>query len=122
MLDDKSNWLFTPPRTRRWLMLSGWSVFLAIPVVCLIIKYPVSMAFASMYATLGAAVGGVIGIYMYRRGKQDEYITQNLPYNKMASKLEEFYLGESSSNTFGEEQTDTTDGQAQNADDLGNRL
>ncbi|MDY0015844.1 MAG: hypothetical protein RBS13_06500 [Bacteroidales bacterium] len=77
-VDEFPNWQKTAPYVRRFVLITGWLVYLAIPLLILRFSYPVNTAFAVIYGSLGTTVGVAVGFYFYRRGEQDNKVADTI--------------------------------------------
>lgn len=75
-IEELPKWQKSAPYVRRFVLVTGWLTYLAIPLLILKYDYPVSTQFVAIYSSLGTAVGTAIGFYFYRRGDQDKKITE----------------------------------------------
>ncbi|NCD10791.1 MAG: hypothetical protein EOL98_15535 [Negativicutes bacterium] len=77
-VEEFPNWQKTAPYVRRFVLITGWLVYLAIPILILLFGYPVNTAFAVIYGSLGTTVGVAVGFYFYRRGEQDNKVADTV--------------------------------------------
>jgi uncharacterized membrane protein len=77
-VEEFPNWQKTAPYVRRFVLITGWLVYLAIPLLILRFGYPVNAAFAAIYGSLGTTVGVAVGFYFYRRGEQDNKVADTV--------------------------------------------
>ena len=77
-VEEFPNWQKTAPYVRRFVLITGWLVYLAIPLLILRFSYPVNTAFAVIYGSLGTTVGVAVGFYFYRRGEQDNKVADTV--------------------------------------------
>ena len=77
-VEEFPNWQKTAPYVRRFVLITGWLVYLAIPLLILRFDYPVNTAFAVIYGSLGTTVGVAVGFYFYRRGEQDNKVADTV--------------------------------------------
>ena len=77
-VEEFPNWQKTAPYVRRFVLITGWLVYLAIPLLILRFSYPVNTAFAAIYGSLGTTVGVAVGFYFYRRGEQDNKVADTV--------------------------------------------
>jgi uncharacterized membrane protein len=77
-VDEFPNWQKTAPYVRRFVLITGWLVYLAIPLIILNSGYAVNTAFAMIYGSLGTTMGVAIGFYFYRRGEQDNKLADTV--------------------------------------------
>lgn len=73
-LEDLPKWQRTAPYVRRFVLITGWLVYIAIPLLILRSSYSANAAFAAIYGSLGTTMGVAIGFYFYRRGEQDNTV------------------------------------------------
>lgn len=77
-MDEFPKWQRSAPYVRRFVLITGWFVYLAIPLLILQFNYPVNAAFAAIYGSLGTTVGVAVGFYFYRRGEQDNRLADSI--------------------------------------------
>lgn len=77
-MEEFPHWQKTAPYVRRFVLITGWFVYLTIPLLILYLQYPVNAAFAAIYGTLGTTIGVAVGFYFYRRGEQDTKLSESV--------------------------------------------
>lgn len=60
---------------RRFVLTTGWIVYILIPLLILFMGYPANAAFAAIYGSLGATVGIAVGFYFYKKDQTDDAST-----------------------------------------------
>lgn len=88
-VDEFPNWQKTAPYVRRFVLITGWFVYLAIPLLILYMGYPANAAFAAIYGSLGTTVGVAVGFYFYRRGEQDNKLADSVAEECRGGKINE---------------------------------
>ncbi len=68
------DWQKSAPYVRRFVLITGWLIFLFIPCYIIFHDIQVGAAYATMYGTLSSIVGVAVGFYFHRRSSQDDEI------------------------------------------------